>query len=110
MTNLYKGSEALLQGKREFDILYALDMREEPTITSLLTGSHKYLFTIRADDMNDVFYKMQGHVWSPNGEAQGLIAGLGLTHTSMSINDVIVTRDDGVWIVKDIGFKQIICP
>ena len=37
-----------------------------------------------------VFYEMQGEMWSPNGEARELIESKGLHHTSMSIGDVIV--------------------
>ena len=53
-----------------------------------------------------VFRHMQGEVWSPNGEARPLIAGKGLTHTSMSVGDVIRTGGK-TYVVKGTGFMEL---
>lgn len=50
----------------------------------------KFVKTIKAKDLDDVYWLMQGENWSPHGEAKGFIRFLGLTHTSMSIGDVIL--------------------
>jgi hypothetical protein len=49
---------------------------------------------------------MQGEVWSPNGEARGLIEAKGLLHTSMSVGDVVV-GPDGVHVVAMFGFELV---
>lgn len=48
--------------------------------------------------------KMQGEVWSPNGEAVPVIRALELVHTSMSIGDMIMDRHGEIWIVAMMGF------
>lgn len=58
--------------------------------------------------LGEVYHRMQGEIWSPNGEARSLIEEKGLQHTSMSVGDVIVDDDNGeVFLVKNIGFKNI---
>ena len=70
------------------------------------TGGHTKLGSIACTDLDVVYGLMQGHVWSPNGQASDLIDGLGLSHTSMSVGDLI--KVDGVTFqVEPIGFKQI---
>jgi hypothetical protein len=55
-----------------------------------LTKTHVHLGNVYYTDLEDVFKVMQGEVWSPNGEANGLIVSKGLRHTSMSVGDVVV--------------------
>ena len=58
--------------------------------------------------LGEVYHRMQGEIWSPNGEARSLIEEKGLQHTSMSVGDVIVDDDSGeVFLVANIGFKKI---
>jgi len=65
------------------------------------------LMTIEADNLDDVYYKMQGEVWSPNGEARGFIRSKGLEHTSMSTGDVIEDVEAGkFYMVQFFGFKE----
>jgi len=70
--------------------------------------THTYLGFIRAEDLDEVFYRMQGDYWSPAGEARNLIKGLGLKHTSMSIGDVIWDiAEDKYHVVAQSGFTTI---
>ena len=63
---------------------------------------------IEANDLEDVFFKMQGEVWSPHGEARDLILSLGLHHTSMSINDIVYDVEaDKYWLVGVFGFLPL---
>jgi hypothetical protein len=59
-----------------------------------LEATHVHLGTVgwegNIDYAGGIFTHMQGEVWSPLGEARSLIESKGLTHTSMSIGDVIV--------------------
>lgn len=60
--------------------------------------------------LDDVFAQCQGEVWSPNGEARGLIRGLGLDHTSMSVGDIIVEiicSEASLYMVEPTGFKLL---
>jgi len=56
--------------------------------------------------LENVFMNMQGHIWSPWGEARYIIRSAGTSHTSMSVGDVIVV--DGVAHIVDIlGFIEL---
>jgi len=50
-----------------------------------------------AGGLDDVYSKMQGERWSPRGEARPLIKALGLSHTSMSVGDVILDLEENVF-------------
>lgn len=59
-------------------------------------------------DLDDIFTKMQGENWSPHGERRDIISILGLSHTSMSVNDVIHDKDNHKFYqVCEFGFKEI---
>jgi len=72
------------------------------------TDTHMQLMSINAESLADVFRRMQGEVWSPNGEGRKLIEQLGLSHTSMSVGDMIedvATRT--FYFVDRVGFAEI---
>lgn len=62
-------------------------------------------------DWQSLFGAMQGHNWSPRGEARRLIKTLGLDHTSMSVGDVIVCYNPDnsveIWQCVDTGWRAI---
>lgn len=60
-----------------------------------------------AQQLERVFRDMQGEVWSPNGEAMGLIEAKGLRHTSMSMGDIVVV-DGRAHIVDRFGFAELV--
>ena len=67
-----------------------------------------YLGDIRAETLENAFELMQGESYSPNGEASRLIRSLGLTHTSMSVGDLVLDRDSNRWnSVCFNGFKEV---
>lgn len=77
----------------------------KPTINRV-KHTHVLLKSIDASCADEAWQKMQGEFWSPNGEANGLIAGLALDHTSMDIGDV--AEIDGVWYrVEATGFSVL---
>jgi hypothetical protein len=65
-------------GQEQFDVT-AWNIKE----------THRPLAVVEANNIDDVYNRMQGENWSPNGEARELILALGLTHTSMSVGDVV---------------------
>ena len=58
------------------------------------------------ENLERVFMNFQGEVWSPYGEARSLIMSKGLSHTSMSVGDII-EKGGSAWIVDTIGFTQL---
>jgi hypothetical protein len=80
---------------------------------SALDRTHVHLLDLDYADsdnvsakLEDIFRKMQGEVWSPNGEARVLIESKGLAHTSMSVGDVVVA-DGHVHMVDSHGFLEL---
>ena len=70
-----------------------------------LTETHVKLGSIACKDEEKIFDMLQGFHWSPEGEANDLVKGLGC-HTSMSVGDIVVI--DGVAKrCAACGFKEI---
>lgn len=59
------------------------------------------------DQIESIYMALQGDMWSPNGEARNLIRGLGLSHTSMSVGDIIVTNDGKLYFIDSFGYKEL---
>ncbi len=96
---------------KTFRVYYAIDPNfghgARPELGTLLS-THRLLTKVEANDLEEVFYKMQGEVWSPNGEARILIRALGLKHTSMSIGDVALNEENKKYYAVDLeGFSEI---
>jgi hypothetical protein len=72
-----------------------------------LQHSHVLLAAIEADSREDAWLKMQAESWSPHGEARPLIERLGLTHTSMSVGDVLCYEKGVYWECLDMGWRRI---
>jgi hypothetical protein len=58
------------------------------------------------ESLSRLFIDLQGENWSPNGEANFLIRRLGLSHTSMSVGDVIRFKTGEVYFCKPISWSQ----
>ncbi len=61
-------------------------------------------------DQEDIFWNLQGENWSPNGEANALIHMKGLSHTSMSVGDIIAYPIENgsqykIMFVANVGFR-----
>ncbi len=70
---------------------------------------YKLVNTVYAIDMDAVYYFMQGEIWSPNGEAKDLIRSLGLSHTSMSIGDVVCDVETGEhFMAVSYGWQRVL--
>ena len=60
---------------------------------------------VDANSLPMVFSMMQGEVWSPHGEARPLIELLGLSHTSMTVDDFIECPDGRFFRVESASFE-----
>lgn len=72
-----------------------------------LQATHIMLREVEAASLDQVYAMMQGEIWSPNGEARGLIESKGLAHTSMSVGDVIEAEGGIMWVVASVGFTRL---
>jgi hypothetical protein len=54
-----------------------------------LEDTHRFVVFVNAENPEAVYNWMQGENWSPRGERRDLILGLGLSHTSMMVGDVV---------------------
>tara|TARA_R110000824_G_scaffold212432_4_gene398637 strand:+ start:938 stop:1345 length:408 start_codon:yes stop_codon:yes gene_type:complete len=73
-----------------------------------LKNTHALLGRTSFTDNEEAFMSLQGEVWSPEGEANELILGLGCAHTSMSVGDIIIDKiHDQAFIVDDYGFYSL---
>ncbi len=81
----------------------------DPGLThSRLSATHAWLKDVEAEDLEDAFFRMQGEIWSPNGEGRSLIEQRGLLHSSMSVGDVIYDKKAGeYWEVQMDGFRRL---
>lgn len=81
-----------------------------------LAATHVNLGCIRATvvddgvteevDLEEIFSLMQGETWSPQGEARNMLRAIGISHTSMSMGDIIEFNGD-VFIVDNYGFVKL---
>ena len=79
-----------------------------PLLTvSRLQHSHALVATVEADCRGDAWLEMQGENWSPHGEARSLIERLGLSHTSMSVGDVLQDQEGEYWECLDLGWRRV---
>ena len=79
-----------------------------PLLTvSRLSHSHAHVVDVEADSRADAWLKMQAEHWSPHGEDWPRIEQLGLTHTSMSVGDVLRDEEGAYWECLDLGWRRI---
>jgi hypothetical protein len=98
----YMKPEFFREGLMGYDWLQQNKLLPDPTN---LTRSHVFLKLIEADNLEEVYFRMQGENWSPTGEARRLTAGKGLRHISMSVGDIAVEHHSRVaYIVDRMGF------
>jgi len=69
-----------------------MDMEKyRPRTYKDIVTHYRFVKEVEAESLEDVFFQMQGEIWSPNGEARFLITSLGLRHTSMMTGDLVQT-------------------
>ena len=108
---------------REFAVYYSQNPTfvPDPALTvPRLAQTHSRVLSLKVREENNgekymdwvllqhVFERMQGEIWSPNGEAREVIRALELCHTSMSAGDVIFdAAKEEYYQVGILGFKKI---
>jgi hypothetical protein len=87
----------------------------EGSITSITKQQFNNIYVLvnsfHSDDiksLEEIYNDMQSENWSPLGEKRSMIKELGLSHTSMSIGDIIEKIEtQKFWIVTTFGFKEV---
>jgi hypothetical protein len=79
-------------------------------------GGFRYITSVKlskdfplpiVDELEEVFFTMQGENWSPHGEAREMILSLGVRHTSMSVGDLALDVSTGKgWLAEITGWKE----
>jgi len=87
--------------------IYAYKGTWERLSVTDLDKTHVMLKEIDAPDRDEAWVAMQGENWSPQGEARELIKSKGLTHTSMSIGDILQDEDHRYWVANDHGWAEL---
>ena len=71
-------------------------------------SSYKPVEILNADNLETVYFQMQGQIWSPHGEMRDFILACGLSHTSMSVGDVAYSeKEDEFYSVSFYGFEVL---
>jgi hypothetical protein len=100
----YMRPEYFRNGIRGFDWNQKRNTLPDP---NNLKKTHVFLMNIEASSLEQVFRRMQGEMWSPNGEARELIEEKGLLHTSMSVGDIAVASYGAVCMADRFGFQTL---
>jgi len=84
---------------------------KEALVDDIIEKNHIHLVSFwisKNTPLDNIFGLMQGECWSPDGEARDLIRLLGLSHTSMSVGDLIEDAREGIiYEVARFGFNKI---
>jgi hypothetical protein len=98
-------------GSKSFTVYYA----KNPNfgvfgldLTPDMAQDYIELGVVKADKLGEVFGKMQGENWSPQGEAKIVIWHLGLHHTSMSVGDLVYDHEAKKLMARDqFGWTEV---
>ena len=82
-------------------------LRPSETSVKYLNFTHRKLKTVEAASLDEVYRMMQGENWSPQGEARPLIERLHLSHTSLSIGDVVWAENGHYWVCNFRGWTLL---
>ncbi len=82
-------------------------LRPLETKLKYLSFTHRLVRQVEADSLDEVYGQMQGEVWSPHGEARGLIKSLHLSHTSLSVGDVVEDPQADFWVCNHSGWLPL---
>lgn len=95
---------------KNYDVYYWKQLVDFRRINKeMFDENYVFVKTVHANSPEEVFANMQGEVFSPNGEARDYIQWLGLSHTSMSVGDIMFCADESpAHLMADmIGFKEL---
>jgi hypothetical protein len=91
-----------------FLAFYAKHFGNKEVTQELFDTDYVTVAFVEAEGKEDAFVRLQGEVWSPNGEQREYIESLGLSHTSMSVGDILYALEENkFFLVEDVGFTEV---
>ena len=97
----------------KFDVFYYKAKRDleygemPPDMDSLVRNYQCLKVGVEAENREELYWQMQGENWSRNDEARDEILALGLSHTSMSVGDIILNETGELWFCAEFGWKRL---
>lgn len=61
---------------------------------------------IQAEDLEDLFYKMNMTDWNHGHEVRDVQGGGRVGHTSMSVGDIVVDSLGKMWVCAEFGWQE----
>jgi len=108
-TDLRMGMDFLREHKPEM-IPTTETLSTNHVLLGTVEGSKEFSNDSSEDYRNMVFETiytaLQGHNWSPVGEARELVLAVNASHTSMSVGDVLQVGDD-LYMADSVGFTKL---
>jgi len=92
---------------QRYEVFYARNptFREHiPRTLGEILSNYVKVADVWATSLEEVYAKMQGFNWSPRGEANEYIKRLGLSHTSMSVGDLVRDSRGNWYVCANVGF------
>ena len=86
---------------------FVLDQNGELPTAATLSRTHKLIGKVQETHPDKIFRGMQGHIWSPEGQARSMLQKLGIGHTSMSVGDIIQVSPTKLLMVDRHGFYDL---
>ncbi len=72
-----------------------------------LGKTHVLLGSVQETNLDTLFGALQGEAWSPEGEARELIRSKELSHTSMSVGDVVEVHGKA-YVCRPMGWAELL--
>ena len=95
-----------------YDVFYSLKPQfHNPPVRTVktITATHRYVFTIDGEDLEDAYKNMQAVNWNPSKTDIDYLREVEIHHASMSIDDVFHCFETDKWFqVVDVGFREIV--
>lgn len=99
---------------RMYRVFYAADGNDlaraffdPPSGGGTVEQTHRPVAEIAGESLDDVFAKMQGDYWSPGGRHRDAVRALGMSHTSLSVGDVIQDEQGTCWFCAPLGWREL---
>jgi hypothetical protein len=93
-----------------YQVFYAINPKtkaQKNITTHEFHHSYIKVADVQAIDPKQILWKMQADQWSPHGEGQRIIGGLGLSHISITEGDIIRTPDTKYLMVTADGLMEV---
>lgn len=96
----------IYHARNDYFFEFLADVREHPPEPRPLNQTHVYLHTFEADDLSDLWNKLQAEYWRPDARQDALIVAE-QTHTTFSAGDVAQDEHGVYWQCMRQGWRRL---